>query len=322
VELTVAVATPGVTAAKPTTPAKTATAGTAGTSATGTSANALEQASTTAGDGTATPVVAIKGNATNTAADQINSSGGTTPSPSTSTLHEQITISTDPQASATPVDNGAQAAAFTASLQPASTVPSWTVAPATGGPVPLSGLAVEIAASVQGGRTRFEVRLDPADLGQIDVRIDVDRSGQVTSHLTVEKAETLSMLQQQAPQLQQALNDAGLKTGSGGLQFSLRDQSSSGQNNNGNLTNGNAHQLVVSEEDTASPVVAGRYGRIAGKRRHRHKGLRRRRWQHLQSRPTHPFREQRRFPPHRAVPREGRSARPRAPPWPEIFRRF
>jgi flagellar hook-length control protein FliK len=139
-----------------------------------------------------------------------------------------------------------------------------TVAPATGDPVPLSGVAVEIAASVQAGRTRFEVRLDPADLGQIDVRIDVDRSGQVTSHLTVEKPETLSMLQQEAPQLQQALNDAGLKIGSGGLQFSLRDQSSSGQNNNGNLTNGNAHQLVVSEEDTASPVVAGRYGRIAG----------------------------------------------------------
>jgi flagellar hook-length control protein FliK len=182
-------------------------------------------------------------------------------------LHEQISISTDPQGSTTLADNSAQAAAFTAPLQPSSTaptVPPLTVAPATGAPVPLSGLAVEIAASVQAGRTRFEVRLDPADLGQIDVRIDVDRSGQVTSHLTVEKPETLSMLQQDAPQLQQALNDAGLKTGSGGLQFSLRDQSSSGQNNNGNLTNGNAHQLVVSEEDTVSPAVAGRYGRIAG----------------------------------------------------------
>jgi len=33
---------------------------------------------------------------------------------------------------------------------------------------------------VKSGNTRFEVRLDPADLGRIDVRIDVDRSGQVT----------------------------------------------------------------------------------------------------------------------------------------------
>ena len=78
------------------------------------------------------------------------------------------------------------------------------------------------------GKSRFEIRLDPAELGRIDVRIDVDRNGQVTSHLTVEKPETLAMLRQDAPQLQRALNDAGLKTGDGGLQFSLRDQSSSG----------------------------------------------------------------------------------------------
>ena len=96
--------------------------------------------------------------------------------------------------------------------------------------VPLSGLALEIAASAKNGKSSFEIRLDPAELGRIDVRIDVDRSGQVTSHLTVEKPETLSMLQQDAPQLQRALDDAGLKTGNGGLQFSLRDQSSSGQN--------------------------------------------------------------------------------------------
>jgi len=120
---------------------------------------------------------------------------------------------------------------------------------------------------VKGGNTRFEVRLDPADLGRIDVRIDVDRNGQVTSHLTVEKPETLSMLRQDAPQLQQALNDAGLKTGSGGLQFSLRDQSQSGQNNNGqNQGNGGQPQrLVITEEDTTPAPMAGRsYGRMFG----------------------------------------------------------
>ena len=46
-------------------------------------------------------------------------------------------------------------------------------------PVPVSGLAVEIAATAQSGKSHFEVRLDPADLGRIDVRIDVDRNGQI-----------------------------------------------------------------------------------------------------------------------------------------------
>ena len=141
---------------------------------------------------------------------------------------------------------------------------AFSVAAATSGPVPLSGLALEIAASVKSGKSRFEIRLDPADLGRIDVRIDIDRNGQVTSHLTVEKPETLSMLRQDAPQLLRALDDAGLKTGSGGLQFSLRDQSSSGQNN-GNDTNPNAQRLTISEEDTIPASVAGRtYGRALG----------------------------------------------------------
>src|SRR6202043_2176744 len=124
---------------------------------------------------------------------------------------------------------------------------------ATTAGVPLSGLAVEIAASAHSGKTRFDVRLDPADLGRIDVRIDVDRNGQVTSHLTVEKPETLSMLRQDAPQLQRQLDDAGFKTGDNGLQFSLRDQSSSGQNS-GNQNGRNAQHLVISEDDTIPAV--------------------------------------------------------------------
>ncbi len=139
-----------------------------------------------------------------------------------------------------------------------------SVTAATNAPVPLGGLALEIAASVKSGKSRFEIRLDPADLGRIDVRIDVDRNGQMTSHLTVEKPETLSMLRQDAPQLQRALDDAGFKTGDGGLQFSLRDQSSSGQNN-GNETGRNAQRLVISEDDTIPAAVAGRtYGRVLG----------------------------------------------------------
>ena len=138
----------------------------------------------------------------------------------------------------------------------------------------VSGLAMEIAASAKSGKTRFEIRLDPAELGRIDVRIDVDRHGQVTSHLTVERPETLSMLRQDANQLQRALDNAGLSTGNGGLQFSLRDQSSQGQND-GNQSNPNAHRLVVGEEDSVpalSPAELWPHARC--ERRRRYQGLR------------------------------------------------
>jgi flagellar hook-length control protein FliK len=82
--------------------------------------------------------------------------------------------------------------------------------------------------------------------------------------LTVEKPETLSMLRQDAPQLQRALDDAGFKTGDGGLQFSLRDQSSS-RHDNGDDNSRNARTLVISDEETIPAVIAGRsYGRVLG----------------------------------------------------------
>jgi chemotaxis protein MotD len=133
-------------------------------------------------------------------------------------------------------------------------------------PVPLNGLAVEIVANAQIGRSRFEIRLDPPELGRIDVKLDVDRHGQVTSHLIVEKSSTLDMLRRDAPQLERALQDAGLKTSDSGLQFSLRDQSQS-QRNDDNDTGRNAHRLHIIEDDQATPEPATRsYGRMIGAR--------------------------------------------------------
>lgn len=135
---------------------------------------------------------------------------------------------------------------------------------AGGAPVPLDGLAADIALRAAGGNSRFEIRLDPAELGRIDVRLDVDKHGQVTSHLTVERPATLDMLRRDAPQLQQALEDAGLKTGDSGLQFSLRDQSSSGQQND-NGSGRQSQRLVIAEENAAPAQAAGRsYGRMLG----------------------------------------------------------
>jgi len=209
--------------------------------------------------------------ANNALGDAAKTPGLSMQSSSAPSSHGKSSILATAQASAPAVDASAQAAAA-ALPQQVSSVASTTqagagsVTQATGAPVPVSGLAVEIAAFVQSGKTRFEVRLDPADLGRIDVRIDVDRNGQVTSHLTVEKPETLSMLRQDAPQLQQALNDAGLKTNSSGLQFSLRDQSSSGQNNgNNNQPDAQPQRLIVSDEETVPSLVVGRsYGRAFG----------------------------------------------------------
>jgi flagellar hook-length control protein FliK len=197
------------------------------------------------------------------------SAGSSATPAATVPAHDHSATATTERPATTTADANVQAAgAFSAQLPTATTALNpagpLTVTAATGAAVPLSGLALEIATSVKNGKSNFEIRLDPADLGRIDVRISVDSSGQMTSHLMVEKPETLSLLRQDAPQLQQALNDAGFKTGDSGLQFSLRDQSSSGQNS-GNDTGRNAQRLIISPEDTAAAAPAGRsYGRMLG----------------------------------------------------------
>lgn len=134
-------------------------------------------------------------------------------------------------------------------------------------PVPLNSLAADIALKAAGGNSRFEIRLDPAELGRIDVRLDVDKHGQVTSHLTVERPATLDMLRKDAPQLQQALEDAGLKTSNGGLQFSLRDQSSfSGRQDDGQ-SGRNSQRLIITDDTPVPAQIAGQtYGRALGSR--------------------------------------------------------
>jgi flagellar hook-length control protein FliK len=135
--------------------------------------------------------------------------------------------------------------------------------------IPISGLAVEIAAHARAGKNRFDIRLDPPELGRIDVRLDVDRDGKVTSHLVVDRPETLDMLRRDAPQLERSLQNAGLKTADSALQFSLRDQGGfGGQNPNPNYGSPSDAARVIIPDRNLPPVetTAAAYGRVVGAR--------------------------------------------------------
>lgn len=147
-----------------------------------------------------------------------------------------------------------------------ATVASAAQAPATPTPasVPITGLAVEIAARASAGKNRFEIRLDPPELGKIDVRLDIDKHGHVTSRLIVEKAETLDLLRRDAPQLERALQDAGLKTSGDGLQFSLQQQTP--QQRDDSDAPARTAEITVTDEVTDINLVQRGYARLAAAR--------------------------------------------------------
>lgn len=150
-----------------------------------------------------------------------------------------------------------------AAASPAAANPATSAPPAAPVAVPLAGIAVEIAGKALAGKNRFEIRLDPPELGRIEVRLDVSHDGQVTSSLIADRSDTLDLLRRDASGLERALQDAGLKTGDNGLQFSLRDQST-GQNQ-GQSPSPAATRLVVSDDALPAIDTTSRgYGRLAG----------------------------------------------------------
>jgi flagellar hook-length control protein FliK len=83
-------------------------------------------------------------------------------------------------------------------------------------------VAFELARQVQQGTSRFTIRLDPPELGRVDVKLQVDAGGGVSARLSVDRAETLDLFQRDQRTLERALAQAGLDPARTSLEFSLR----------------------------------------------------------------------------------------------------
>jgi flagellar hook-length control protein FliK len=126
--------------------------------------------------------------------------------------------------------------------------------------VPLAGVAIEIASKAVAGKNHFDIRLDPPELGRIEVRLDVGHDGSISSHVIADRKDTLDLLQRDSSGLQRAFEDAGLKTSDQGMQFSLRDHTSGQQQP---MPNATTAQLVV-EDETPIETLPVTYSRLAG----------------------------------------------------------
>jgi hypothetical protein len=101
-----------------------------------------------------------------------------------------------------------------------------TAAPKPRIPVPprfvANQVAVQIQKSIGQGNDRISIQLRPAELGKVDVRLDVGSDGRVSAVITADRADTLDLLQRDARILQNSLQDAGLRADSNSLSFELK----------------------------------------------------------------------------------------------------
>ena len=104
----------------------------------------------------------------------------------------------------------------------------------------------------------MSIQLHPADLGTINVKLNFGANGTVTGTIMANNADTLAMLQKDQRSLERALQDAGLQTDPGSLQFGLGGQQNNNQSNqagnqgaqgNGTDAAGTALANLISEID-------------------------------------------------------------------------
>ena len=127
---------------------------------------------------------------------------------------------------------------------------------------PTAQIAVHIVRAVADGISRFNVQLHPAELGRVEVKMEVSTDGAVRALVTADRQETVDQLQRDSRALERALQEAGLKADSQNLHFSLRG----GQNGRGLSENrtsiGNSGDADLTE--VPEPALAAHWSNVAG----------------------------------------------------------
>jgi hypothetical protein len=75
-----------------------------------------------------------------------------------------------------------------------------------------------------GRAQRFEIRLDPAELGRVDVRIEIGADKKVHAVLAAHDSAALNDLMRGHRALERALADAGIDLADGGVKFELAER--------------------------------------------------------------------------------------------------
>lgn len=138
---------------------------------------------------------------------------------------QQVEIAVDPAApnsQKAAVDAVAAATTSTNETARTSATPTPTQAAA---PAVTVQVYTRIIERFEGRAQRFEVRLDPAELGRVDVRIEVGADKKVHAVLAAHDSAALGDLMRGHRALERALSDAGFDLADGGVKFELATDS-------------------------------------------------------------------------------------------------
>ncbi|MEM8878353.1 MAG: flagellar hook-length control protein FliK [Pseudomonadota bacterium] len=148
----------------------------------------------------------------------------------------------------------------------ANGTPKSVTVTSNGTQLPTHQLALTIATEARAGTRRFEIRLDPPEMGRIDVKLESRADGSVRSVMTIERPETFDALNRDARHIERLLQQSGLKLEDGGLQLAMGGRGGDTQGFAGLFGDGGQNQRTaggtvfdrqaVADEDAAIAAIA------------------------------------------------------------------
>jgi Meckel syndrome type 1 protein len=155
-----------------------------------------------------------------------------------------------PQATQPQADPATASAATPATLAAAAQV--------RGSPQTVANLSAEIVKKLDARSTQFDVQLDPAGLGKVDVRVQIGADGKMSAAMSFDTPQAAAELRSRASELHQAMQQAGFDI-SGGMSFDVAADSGQGgqaqnqQSDTGAAFRGRAFQAALDTTADAAP---------------------------------------------------------------------
>ena len=141
--------------------------------------------------------------------------------------------------------------------------------PARTGRSMVEQVTVKITKAIQAGNDKITIQLRPANMGRVEVKMEVSQDNRLNVHVIVDRPETLDQLQKDSRELQRALQEAGLHVDNEDLNFNLRGEENhakEGDNSSGRAASVEDDVVLLDNEIIEQAVISSD-GRVLSKGR-------------------------------------------------------
>lgn len=141
--------------------------------------------------------------------------------------------------------------------------------PARTGRSMVEQVTVKITKAIQAGNDKITIQLRPANMGRVEVKMEVSQDNRLNVLVIVDRPETLDQLQKDSRELQRALQEAGLHVDNGDLNFNLRGEENhakEGDNSSGRAASVEDDVVLLDNEIIEQAVISSD-GRVLSKGR-------------------------------------------------------